>query len=90
MFGPQVSIIFVPTFNCNCNCAYCFEPRSHESISLEDLSTVFSRVSSYLAGSGVRQVDVLAGRRSYGSLSRVVFGSRPLDKIIDVESQSES
>jgi uncharacterized protein len=58
MFGPQVSIIFVPTFNCNCNCAYCFEPRSHESISLEELSTVFSRVSSYLAGSGVRQVDV--------------------------------
>ncbi len=46
MFGPQVSIIFVPTFNCNCNCTYCFEPRSHESISLEDVVNRFQ--PSYL------------------------------------------
>ncbi len=58
MFGPQVSIIFVPTFHCNCNCAYCFEPRTRESMSLEDLETVFSRISSYLSRSGVKSVDV--------------------------------
>jgi len=58
MFGPRVSIIFVPTVHCNCDCAYCFQERKHDGISLEDVSTVFNRAASYLARSGVKNVDV--------------------------------
>lgn len=58
MFGPQVSIIFVPTLSCNCECAYCFEEKKPGRISLEDLGTVFERIASYLSRSGVRAVDV--------------------------------
>jgi len=58
MFGPRVSIIFVPTVRCNCDCAYCFQERSHGSISLREVSTVFGRVAAYLGRSGVKNVGV--------------------------------
>jgi uncharacterized protein len=58
MFGPQVSIIFVPTFGCNCDCSYCFEPKVAGNLPLENLSAIFRRAFSYLADCGVKQVDI--------------------------------
>jgi uncharacterized protein len=58
MFGPEVSIIFVPTFRCNCNCAYCFEPRTPEALSPEQITVIYGRIARYLASIGVRRVDV--------------------------------
>jgi radical SAM protein with 4Fe4S-binding SPASM domain len=58
MFGREVSIIFVPTVRCDCRCDHCFQPRTNETITLEQLSTVFQRISTYLARVGVTNVDV--------------------------------
>ena len=58
MFGPHVSIIFVPTLSCNCDCAYCFEEKTTGHMPLEDLTTLFERIGSYLGRSGVQNVDV--------------------------------
>ncbi|HTY22237.1 MAG TPA: radical SAM protein [Desulfomonilaceae bacterium] len=58
MFGPQVSIIFAPTFGCNCDCRYCFEPKIPGNLSIDELSTIFQRTASYLSRYGVRHVDI--------------------------------
>ena len=58
MFGPQVSIIFLPTYECNAQCSYCFETKRPGRMSLEDLSLIFTRISTYLAGCGVKNVEV--------------------------------
>lgn len=58
MFGPHVSIIFVPTLSCNCDCAYCFEEKAGGHMSLEHLAVLFERIGAYLARSGARNVDV--------------------------------
>ncbi|MBM4328073.1 MAG: radical SAM protein [Deltaproteobacteria bacterium] len=58
MFGREVSIIFVPTARCDCRCDHCFQPRTDDTITLEELSTVFQRISTYLAGVGVTNVDI--------------------------------
>jgi radical SAM protein with 4Fe4S-binding SPASM domain len=58
MFGPHVSIIFVPTLSCNCDCEYCFEEKQSGHTSLKDLAALFERIASYLARCGSKDVDV--------------------------------
>jgi len=58
MFGPEVSIIFVPTMICNCDCAYCFEEKTPARLSLDELSVVSKRTASYLSRCGVSKVDI--------------------------------
>ncbi len=58
MFGHQVSIIFLPTYECNAQCTYCFETKKPARMSLADLSIIFRRICAYLSQCRVKSVDI--------------------------------
>ena len=48
MMGNHFSIILLPTNKCNVNCEYCFEDKTSDRMSLEQLSLLTKRVLDYM------------------------------------------
>lgn len=48
MMGNHFSIILLPTNWCNVNCEYCFEDKTRDRLSLEQLSTIVDKVLDYM------------------------------------------
>src|SRR5215470_7138674 len=48
MMGHHFSIILLPTNKCNVNCEYCFEDKTDDRMSLDQLSLVMTKVFDYM------------------------------------------
>jgi uncharacterized protein len=48
MMGNHFSIILLPTNKCNVNCEYCFEDKTDDRMSLEQLEVVITKVLDYM------------------------------------------
>jgi uncharacterized protein len=48
MMGNHFSIILLPTNKCNVNCEYCFEDKTDDRMSLDQLSVVMTKVFDYM------------------------------------------
>ena len=46
--GNHFSIILLPTSKCNVNCEYCFEDKTDDRMTLDQLSTVMTKVFDYM------------------------------------------
>ena len=53
MMGSHLSIILLPTNKCNVNCEYCFEDKTSDRMTLEQLSTLTDRVLDYMCEAGI-------------------------------------
>ena len=73
MMRNHLSVIFLPTNKCNVNCEYCFEDKTADRMSLDQLSTVIGKTPGF---HGRKQYlfshTPLAGRRDYDDARRVV------------------
>ncbi|PWT92508.1 MAG: SPASM domain-containing protein [Blastocatellia bacterium] len=58
MMGNHFSIILLPTNKCNVNCEYCFEDKTDDRMSLDQLSTVMSKVFDYMDESSIRGLTI--------------------------------
>lgn len=53
MMKNHLSIIFLPTNKCNVNCEYCFEDKTDDRLTLEQLSAVMSRIFDFMDESDI-------------------------------------
>lgn len=64
----ELRIVFIPTYNCNLKCTYCFEDCSlHSTITEENVEEVFEFIANQLSLN-----------HSYHRISLVLFGGEPL------------
>lgn len=54
MMGNHFSIILLPTNKCNVNCEYCFEDKTDDRMTLDQLSIVMTRVFDYMDEAQIR------------------------------------
>src|SRR5262249_16704315 len=53
MMGKHFSIILLPTNKCNVNCEYCFEDKTDDRMTLEQLSVVMDKVLDYMGQANI-------------------------------------
>ena len=67
------SLILLPTLGCNAACDYCFESKSDQHLTLDQLSTVIQKVMDHLEYQPDRNpVHLLAGGRGHDAAAGVV------------------
>ena len=58
MMGNHFSIILLPTNKCNVNCEYCFEDKTDDRMSLEQLETVVTKVFDHMDEASIRGLTI--------------------------------
>jgi len=58
MMGSHFSIILLPTNKCNVNCEYCFEDKTDDRMTLEQLSVVMSKVFDYMEEARIQALTI--------------------------------
>jgi radical SAM protein with 4Fe4S-binding SPASM domain len=58
MMGNHFSIILLPTNKCNVNCEYCFEDKTDDRMSLEQLETIVTKVFDHMDEASIRGLTV--------------------------------
>jgi uncharacterized protein len=58
MMGNHFSIILLPTNKCNVNCEYCFEDKTDDRMTLDQLSVVMSKVFDYMEDTRIRALTI--------------------------------
>ena len=58
MMGNHFSIILLPTNKCNVNCEYCFEDKTDDRMSLEQLETVVTKVFDHMDQASIRGLTI--------------------------------
>lgn len=58
MMGNHFSIILLPTNKCNVNCEYCFEDKTDDRMSLEQLETVITKVLDYMEEANISALTI--------------------------------
>jgi radical SAM protein with 4Fe4S-binding SPASM domain len=53
MMGSHLSVILLPTNKCNVNCEYCFEDKTDDRMSLDQLTTVVTKILDFMDESNV-------------------------------------
>jgi uncharacterized protein len=54
----SLSLILLPTLKCNAECRYCFENKTHDSLSLEHLSILIGKVLDYMEQQGAGSLAI--------------------------------
>ena len=58
MMRNHLSVIFLPTNKCNVNCEYCFENKTADRMSLEQLSTVIVKLLDFMDDSSISSLTL--------------------------------
>ena len=58
MMGNHFSIILLPTNKCNVNCEYCFEDKTDDRMTLDQLSIVMTKVFDYMDEAQIRGLTI--------------------------------
>jgi uncharacterized protein len=58
MMGNHFSIILLPTNKCNVNCEYCFEDKTNDRMTLEQLDVVIAKVLDYMEDANIRALTI--------------------------------
>jgi len=58
MMGTHFSIILLPTNKCNVNCEYCFEDKTDDRMTLEQLSVVTNKVLDYMEQASISALTI--------------------------------
>ncbi|HEY6802308.1 MAG TPA: radical SAM protein [Pyrinomonadaceae bacterium] len=58
MMGNHFSIILLPTNKCNVNCEYCFEDKTDDRLTLDQLSEVMTKVFDHMEESRIRALTI--------------------------------
>ena len=58
MMGNHFSIILLPTNKCNVNCEYCFEDKTDDRMSLDQLETVVTKVFDHMDEASIRGLTI--------------------------------
>jgi len=58
MMGNHFSIILLPTNKCNVNCEYCFEDKTDDRMTLEQLSVVTNKVLDYMEQASISALTI--------------------------------
>jgi uncharacterized protein len=58
MMGNHFSIILLPTNKCNVNCEYCFEDKTDDRLTLEQLSEIMRKVFDHMEESRIRALTI--------------------------------
>ena len=58
MMGNHFSIILLPTNKCNVNCEYCFEDKTDDRMSLDQLSTVINRALDHMETADIAALTI--------------------------------
>src|SRR5262245_47763617 len=58
MMGNHFSIILLPTNKCNVNCEYCFEDKTDDRMTLDQLSNVMTKVFDYMEESRIPALTI--------------------------------
>lgn len=58
MMGNHFSIILLPTNKCNVNCEYCFEDKTDDRMTLDQLSVVIDKVLSYMEEANISALTI--------------------------------
>ena len=58
MMRNHLSVIFLPTNKCNVNCEYCFEDKTADRMSLDQLSTVTVKLLDFMDESSISSLTL--------------------------------
>jgi len=58
MTGNHLQVILLPTNKCNVNCEYCFEDKTDDRLSLEQLSTVITKILDFMDEGGTPRLTL--------------------------------
>jgi uncharacterized protein len=58
MMGNHFSIILLPTNKCNVNCEYCFEDKTDDRMSLQQLEVVMDKVFDHMEEAAIRALTI--------------------------------
>ncbi|HKE57465.1 MAG TPA: radical SAM protein [Pyrinomonadaceae bacterium] len=58
MMGNHFSIILLPTNKCNVNCEYCFEDKTDDRMTLDQLSLVTNKVLDYMDEANIKALTI--------------------------------
>jgi uncharacterized protein len=58
MMGSHFSIILLPTNKCNVNCEYCFEDKTDDRMTLEQLDVVITKVLDYMDEANISALTI--------------------------------
>lgn len=58
MMGNHFSLILLPTNKCNVNCEYCFEDKTADRMTLDQLSVVIDKVLDYMDQASIRGLTI--------------------------------
>ena len=58
MMGNHFSIILLPTNKCNVNCEYCFEDKTDDRMSLQQLEVVMDKVFNHMEEASIRALTI--------------------------------
>jgi len=58
MMGNHFSIILLPTNKCNVNCEYCFEDKTDDRMTMDQLSVVIHKVLDHMDESGIAALTI--------------------------------
>src|SRR5262245_17516060 len=58
MMGNHFSIILLPTNKCNVNCEYCFEDKTSDRMTLDQLSLLTNKVLDYMDETGISGLTI--------------------------------
>jgi radical SAM protein with 4Fe4S-binding SPASM domain len=58
MMGNHFSLILLPTLKCNAECDYCFENKTSDSLSLEELTIVIHKVLGHMEQNAIQSLTI--------------------------------
>ncbi len=58
MMRNNLSVILLPTNKCNVNCEYCFEDKTNDRMSHEQLSAIVTKLLDFMDGSGIPDLTI--------------------------------
>ncbi|HEY9503274.1 MAG TPA: hypothetical protein VIR01_16690, partial [Pyrinomonadaceae bacterium] len=58
MMGNHFSIILLPTNKCNVNCEYCFEDKTDDRMSLDQLSDVINKALDHMERANIAALTI--------------------------------